>query len=1632
MKLTALILTVLLCNVCFGQIPCNNWLYNPSVSSTVNIGDLDVSGNQITVEAIINRTTPYLPGGLDDSEGDVVSKHNSPADVNYLLRPNHAYITTTNGFFSTPDICDLELNKIYHIAMVYDGSTLKFYRDGFLMSQVNATGNLFLNNWNTQIGHYDPSFWKTQFVGYTNEVRIWDVARTQAQIKTYMNNSLPNPTTQTGLLAYYTFDNLINKQGNAVYNGTLTGNAVINSTNTICTFTADSCFVPPISCNNWLSNPSSPSYAEVGQVNITGNKITVEAVFNRTTPYSGGLLYAGDLVSKHNTPADANYLLRPNNAEITTSNGYFRTPDICEIELNKTYHVAMVYDGATLKFYRNGFLMSQVAATGNLFQNNWKTRIGFYEPQAVNTNFIGFINEVRIWNVEKSQAAIRSLMNTSLPNPTAQPGLVAYYTFDDLLNKQGNALYNAVLGGGASINAVNPNCNLIIDSCATVTSIPGISKIINDYTPVIALNPCTNKLTVEDATKYNAGDTVLIIQMKGAIIDSSNTASFGIVTDYKNAGNYEFNYVKSKAGNIIELKNILTRQYDVPDGKVQLVRVPYFKTAIISDTLTCLTWDGSKGGVLVLNVKDTLSLNNNIDVTGKGFRKGIMHNSLINSFSCGLVDYFYPINTIDAAGKGESIADVDSTKNAGWGAKASGGGGGMNPNTGGGGGGNGAKGGIGGYGYGLCANYTTIGGWGLGGNGLAYNSVSNKFFLGGAGGAGHCNNGFDDLLTNTDFDGGNGGGMVLIAAPVISGNGNSIIANGDKAYELTAPGYLAHDGMGGGGAGGTVLINTNSFITALQIKINGGKGGDMSSSISGGKVGPGGGGAGGVAWFSQNTVPSNVTVQKNGGLNGVILDDSNNPYGATAGLDGVNVFNLFFTIDATPFKINIDSVRIKSAFTSCNVFNFNGLGYTNTAPINKWQWFFDDGSNSVGQTTTHSYNTTGIHPVKLVVTDINGCSDSVTADITADALPANPTYVITQPTCANTFGSLNITNPVGANFKYSIDGTNYQVSPVFSNLPVRSYNLTVVNTTTNCVSLPINLSINAAALPAAATTSIIQPSCTNPSGTINITGPLGSDLQYSIDGINYQTSTTFTNLVTGLYSLTVKNITSTCVSLPANATIDPPLTAPAIPSSNIIQPVCSNQNGAITVTAPLGVNLQYSIDDTNYQAGTNFNNVAPGNYRLSVKNTTTNCISLPASIFILTGTGTPASPTAAVNIQPDCIVITGTASVSAPLGSNYQYSFDGSTFQVATIFTNLVPSNYNVSVKDIVNGCISTATPLTVNATPPPPAAPEANALQPTCAITTGTINVTSPTGNNIQFNLNGAAFQSGTSFPELAPSSYSVTAKNTTTQCISTAKIVVINPIPSPPLAPTIGNIIQPSCTIQKGTVTISAPTGNNFEYSINGSGFQAANSFTNLASGNYNLAVRDIATSCISMSTATTINPPPALPPTPVARVTEQPTCIVSAGTIVVSVPSGANYQYSIDGLQYQSSVTFTNLAPGTYQLTVKDQSIDCISLPLTIVVKANINSPGSYLIPTAFTPNHDGINECFGIKYWGVVSEFKLMIYNRWGQTVFSTTDPNDCWDGVYKGVAASQGNYIYYIKAKTLCGPIEKRGNVMLVK
>jgi len=88
--------------------------------------------------------------------------------------------------------------------------------------------------------------------------------------------------------------------------------------------------------------------------------------------------------------------------------------------------------------------------------------------------------------------------------------------------------------------------------------------------------------------------------------------------------------------------------------------------------------------------------------------------------------------------------------------------------------------------------------------------------------------------------------------------------------------------------------------------------------------------------------------------------------------------------------------------------------------------------------------------------------------------------------------------------------------------------------------------------------------------------------------------------------------------------------------------------------------------------------------------------------------------------------------------------------------------------------------------------------------------------------------------------------------------------------------------------------------------------------------------------------------------------------------------------------------------------------------------------YFMPNAFTPNNDGLNDCYGIKFWGVIQELDFGIYNRWGERIFHTSNPNDCWDGTYKGVQQNPDVYVYLITAKTFCGKVFKKGTFTLIR
>ena len=492
-----------------------------------------------------------------------------------------------------------------------------------------------------------------------------------------------------------------------------------------------------------------------------------------------------------------------------------------------------------------------------------------------------------------------------------------------------------------------------------------IGNIINVYTEVTGFSPCNNELIVADAFKYNIGDTVLLIQMKGAVIDSTNTANFGTITDYKSSGNYEFNIIRKKNGNSIGLLNQLERSYDIPHGKVQLIRVPYYNTVNINSKLTCLPWDGSKGGVLVFNVKGNINMLADIDVSGMGFRHGTAMNSTLTTLNEQA--YYYDSYTNQGAEKGEGIHTISTNKNYGRGAPANGGGGGNGHNTGGGGGANGGKGGEGGDQWEEGKTITENVG-GKGGKPLTTNATLNKIYLGGSGGMGQANN-------LREFPSGNGGGIIIISGGSINSNGYKIKSNGANATE--APNSdECKDGMAGGGAAGSISLNINTIQGIVAVEAKGGKGADhIAKNVL---HGPGGGGGGGVIAISQSVTSSQYQINVSGGVNGVNVYHNNNPYGATAGTAGIILNNFKSVIDDVIFKPNIDSVTIKDNNYDCKTFDFDGLAFTQSFPVDTWYWDFGEGNTSSTQNSTHTYAEAGSYNVKLVITDVNGCRDSIT------------------------------------------------------------------------------------------------------------------------------------------------------------------------------------------------------------------------------------------------------------------------------------------------------------------------------------------------------------------------------------------------------------------------------------------------------------------------------------------------------------------------------------------------------------------------------------------------------------------------------------------------------------------------------
>ena len=143
-------------------------------------------------------------------------------------------------------------------------------------------------------------------------------------------------------------------------------------------------------------------------------------------------------------------------------------------------------------------------------------------------------------------------------------------------------------------------------------------------------------------------------------------------------------------------------------------------------------------------------------------------------------------------------------------------------------------------------------------------------------------------------------------------------------------------------------------------------------------------------------------------------------------------------------------------------------------------------------------------------------------------------------------------------------------------------------------------------------------------------------------------------------------------------------------------------------------------------------------------------------------------------------------------------------------------------------------------------------------------------------------------------------------------------------------------------------------------------------------------------------------------------------------ITVPGYKTYQWNSSSTNSFIDITTT----GIYKLQVTDR-FDCLGIDL---LKVFFYTDCIIIgIPSAFTPNRDGLNETFKPFIPAPVTNYRMQIFNRAGQLLFETQDYKKGWDGSFKGNPQDPLAYVYYITLKDYKGTVEKRkGSFVLIR
>jgi hypothetical protein len=568
----------------------------------------------------------------------------------------------------------------------------------------------------------------------------------------------------------------------------------------------------------------------------------------------------------------------------------------------------------------------------------------------------------------------------------------------------------------------------------------------------------------------------------------------------------------------------------------------------------------------------------------------------------------------------------------------------------------------------------------------------------------------------------------------------------------------------------------------------------------------------------------------------------------------------------------------------------------------------------------------------IIAKDENDCTGSTSQNITLTDITTTLSKVNVDCNGSSS-GSVTVAQPSGGTGVYQVKlglGGTYETvtfPKTYSSQSAGTKHIYIKDSNeceylfTTVITEPTALNISEA--------SKTYPTCSGDSnGSITVSASGGtSPYEYSINLINWQSSTTFFSLSQGSYGVFVRD-TNGCTD---SVLVDISRTAPSITIS-VSSTTCGGiSDGQITVSgASGGSGGPYSTklnSGGTYQILTTsrtYGPLSPGDYNIYVKDSN-EC----ETSYTRTVGQAPAISVSTSGVNPTCSGDSnGSITVTASGGTGvYEYRINSGNYQSSNSFTGLSTGTYTLWVRDS-NGCESSTTRTLSKSQ----VTASYTVVNSSCGDPDGSVTLNSISGGNggaYQYQWNGGSWTTFSSAVTLGtllfPGTYVLNVRDSL-QCTTTYNVVVAEPTPitftTSPSNPTCWDG-------SNGSITVNASGGNgSYQYSKNGgTTWQTSNVFGTLSNGTYTIRVKD-SVPCYSATSSITLNktaPSATLSTTSV-------NCFLGAdGSITISNPTGGvggavqTYQHRLNEGTYvnfeSTSYSYTSKEAGTYTIWIKD---------------------------------------------------------------------------------------------------------------